>query len=31
LQEMGIIAEGRRIGADLPSDMQEGQNRDFGG
>lgn len=32
LQEAGIIdAEGRRIRTDLPADMQEGQNRDFGG
>jgi hypothetical protein len=32
LQEMGIIdAEGRRIRKDLPKDMQEGQDRDFGG
>jgi hypothetical protein len=32
LQEAGIIdAEGRRIRKDLPPDMQEGQDRDFGG
>ena len=32
LQEQGIIdAEGRRIRKDLPPDMQEGQDRDFGG
>jgi hypothetical protein len=32
LQEAGIIdAQGRRIRKDLPSDMQEGQDRDFGG
>jgi len=32
LQEAGIIdAEGRRIRTDLPADMQEGQDRDFGG
>ena len=32
LQELGIIdAEGRRIRKDLPADMQEGQDRDFGG
>jgi len=32
LQEAGIIdAEGRRIRKDLPADMQEGQDRDFGG
>ena len=32
LQEAGIIDEkGRRIRKDLPPDMQEGQDRDFGG
>ncbi len=32
LREAGIIdAEGRRIRKDLPPDMQEGQERDFGG
>lgn len=32
LQEAGIIdAEGRRIRKDLPTDMREGQDRDFGG
>jgi hypothetical protein len=32
LRAAGIIdAEGRRIRKDLPSDMQEGQDRDFGG
>jgi hypothetical protein len=32
LQEAGIIdAAGRRIRKDLPPDMQEGQDRDFGG
>jgi hypothetical protein len=32
LQEMGIIdADGRRIRKDLPPDMQEGSDRDFGG
>ena len=32
LQEAGIIdAEGRRIRKDLPPDMREGQDRDFGG
>jgi len=32
LQEAGIIdSEGRRIRQDLPPDMQEGQDRDFGG
>jgi hypothetical protein len=32
LQEAGIVdAEGRRIRKDLPQDMREGQNRDFGG
>ena len=32
LREAGIIdAEGRRINKDLPPDMQEGQDRDFGG
>jgi hypothetical protein len=32
LQEAGIIdAEGRRIRKDLPADMQEGKDRDFGG
>lgn len=32
LQQAGIIdAEGRRIRTDLPTDMQEGQDRDFGG
>lgn len=30
LQEKGIIdREGRRIRSDLPSDMQEGKDRDF--
>jgi hypothetical protein len=32
LQEAGIIdAEGRRIRKDLPPDMHEGKDRDFGG
>lgn len=32
LQDAGIIdAEGRRIRKDLPADMQEGPDRDFGG
>jgi hypothetical protein len=32
LQEAGIIdAEGNRIRQDLPPDMKEGQDRDFGG
>ncbi len=32
LQEQGIIDnKGRRIRTDLPADMQEGQDRDFGG
>jgi hypothetical protein len=32
LQEAGIVdAEGRRIRQDIPPDMQEGQDRDFGG
>lgn len=32
LQSKGIIdANGRRIRKDLPTDMQEGQDRDFGG
>ncbi len=32
LQEAGIVdAEGRRIRKDLPPDMREGQDRDFGG
>jgi hypothetical protein len=32
LQEQGIIdSRGRRIRKDLPADMQEGKNRDFGG
>ena len=32
LQEAGIIdAQGRRIRKDVPPDMQEGQDRDFGG
>ncbi|MFN0167368.1 MAG: hypothetical protein ACKV22_13135 [Bryobacteraceae bacterium] len=32
LQEAGLIdAEGRRIRKDLPPDMQEGVDRDFGG
>jgi hypothetical protein len=32
LREAGIIdAEGRRIRKDLPADMREGQDRDFGG
>jgi hypothetical protein len=31
LQEAGIVdAEGRRIRKDLPPDMREGQDRDFG-
>ena len=32
LQEQGIIdSRGRRIRTDLPADMQEGKDRDFGG
>lgn len=32
LQEAGIIdAEGRRIRTDLPADMRDDQERDFGG
>jgi hypothetical protein len=32
LQERGIIDNnGRRIRTDLPADMQEGKDRDFGG
>jgi hypothetical protein len=32
LQEQGIIdRQGRRIRTDLPADMQEGKDRDFGG
>ena len=32
LQEKGIIdAQGRRIRQDLPADMREGEDRDFGG
>jgi hypothetical protein len=32
LQEAGIVdAEGRRIRKDLPPDMREGRDRDFGG
>jgi hypothetical protein len=32
LQEQGIIdAQGRRLRTDLPADMQEGKDRDFGG
>jgi len=32
LQELGIIdAQGNRIRTDLPADMQEGSDRDFGG
>jgi len=32
LQEQGIIdSQGRRIRADLPADMREGEDRDFGG
>ena len=32
LQEQGIIDnKGRRIRTDLPADMQEGEDRDFGG
>jgi len=32
LQEKGIIdSQGRRIRTDLPADMQEGKDRDFGG
>jgi hypothetical protein len=32
LQEQGIIdSQGRRIRTDLPPDMQEGKDRDFGG
>jgi len=32
LQDQGIIdSHGRRIRTDLPADMQEGKDRDFGG
>jgi len=32
LQERGIIdGQGRRIRTDVPADMQEGKDRDFGG
>ena len=32
LQELGIIDEhGRRVRQDLPADMQDGSDRDFGG
>lgn len=32
LQQQGIIdSRGRRIRKDLPADMQEGRDRDFGG
>jgi hypothetical protein len=32
LQQQGIIdSQGRRIRTDLPPDMQEGKDRDFGG
>jgi hypothetical protein len=32
LQEQGIIdSQGRRIRTDLPADMREGKDRDFGG
>jgi hypothetical protein len=32
LQEQGIFdSQERRIGTDLPADMQEGKDRDFGG
>ncbi len=32
LQEAGIVdSQGRRIRKDLPADMREGQDRDFGG
>lgn len=32
LQQAGVIdAQGRRIRKDLPLDMREGQDRDFGG
>jgi hypothetical protein len=32
LQEQGIIdSQGHRIRTDLPADMQEGKDRDFGG
>ena len=32
LQEQGIIdSQGRRIRTDIPADMQEGKDRDFGG
>ena len=32
LQRQGIIdSQGRRIWTDLPADMQEGKDRDFGG
>jgi hypothetical protein len=32
MREAGIIdADGRRIRKDLPADMQEGQDRDYGG
>ena len=32
LQELGIIdSQGNRLRTDLPADMQEGSDRDFGG
>jgi hypothetical protein len=32
LQQQGIIdSQGRRIRTNLPADMQEGKDRDFGG
>ena len=32
LQEQGVLDQnGRRIRTDLPADMQEGKDRDFGG
>ena len=32
LKDLGIVdAEGRRISKDIPPDMQEGKDRDFGG
>jgi hypothetical protein len=32
LQEAGIVdSQGRRIRKDLPTDMREGEDRDFGG
>jgi hypothetical protein len=32
LEERGIIdGQGRRIRTDIPADMQEGKDRDFGG